>query len=103
MIHPYPHLSISQPARYRILVQGWLGEGWDDWFEGMRLTSLELAEDLNGSRPGKRFPAEMTLLAGLVPDQAALLGMLQRLYSFGLPLLKVELVSQDEALSDSPT
>jgi hypothetical protein len=56
MIRPYPHLSISQPARYRILVQGWLGEGWDDWFEGMRLTPLELAEGFERIKTRQTIP-----------------------------------------------
>jgi hypothetical protein len=92
MILPFPHLSLAQPARYSILVQGWLGEGWEDWFEGMRLTRLELRSE--------QWLAETSLLTGIVPDQAALLGMLQRLYTFGLPILKVEIISQDEDRSE---
>jgi hypothetical protein len=96
MTRSYPHLSVVKPALYRILVQGWLPDGWEDWFEGMLLTRMGSARDSNDSRTCEKIPDEASLLSGVVPDQAALLGMLQRLYAFGLPILKVEFVSQDE-------
>ena len=95
MIYSHSRLFIDQPAVYRILVQGWLSEGWEDWFEGMRLTHLG-PEEAHPAGTGAPPPPETTLLTGAVPDQAALLGALQRLYSFGLPILRVELVSPGE-------
>jgi hypothetical protein len=91
MIRAYPHLSIDQPARYRILVQGWLSDGWEDWFEGMRLAHPGWV-DSHPPIPGEPLPGETTLLTGTVPDQAALIGILQKLYSFRLPILSVELI-----------
>lgn len=93
MSHAYPRLPIDQPAVYRILVQGWLSEGWEDWFEGLRLTHLGLGDEAHLSGTGEPPPAETTLLTGVVRDQAALLGTLQKLYSFGLPILNVQFVS----------
>ncbi len=68
-------LGQDQPAAYRIQVQGRLGRRWADWFEGLVITDDGQA---------------VTTLAGIVADQAALLGLLQRLYTLGLPLLLVE-------------
>jgi hypothetical protein len=58
-----------------------------------------------GERPGALLDeaagerisrVETTLLTGTVPDQAALLGMLQRLYAFGLPILRVEQIPPED-------
>jgi hypothetical protein len=62
----------------------------------MRMARLEPAGDLHGSGTEAQFQAGITLLSGVVLDQAALLGMLQRLYAFGPPILKVELVAGED-------
>jgi hypothetical protein len=59
---------------YRIRVRGQLDQGWAAYFAGLKLTRR---------RDGT------TLLVGPVTDQAALLGLLQRLGGLGLPLLEV--------------
>ena len=68
---------MAQPWRYQIRVQGRIGERWMHWFEGMDVR--------NQTEPG----AETTTLSGTVADQAALFGVLQQLYTLGLPLLLV--------------
>ncbi len=92
MNFPYRHLSIDQPATYRITVQGWVGKAWEDWFGGMQVTHVELVEDAQPDSTCPPNPVEVTILIGQVEDQAALLGTLQRLYAFGLPILSLELV-----------
>jgi hypothetical protein len=59
---------------YQIRIQGHLGSEWTDWFEGLTIT----LED-NG----------VTLLRGLVVDQAALYGLLRKVRDLGMPLLAV--------------
>ena len=59
---------------YRIRVRGHLDRGWAASFAG-----LALAHRRDGT----------TLLRGPVADQAALLGLLQRLGGLGLPILEV--------------
>jgi hypothetical protein len=68
----------GQPATYQIQVQGWISERWADWFDDMTIAVSD--ED--------DVPA-ITTLTGTVADQAALLGLLQKLYTLGLPLLLV--------------
>lgn len=91
----YPHLTIDQPATYRITVQGWVDKDWEEWFGGMQVTHLERAKDAQPGSACSPRPVEVTILFGLVEDQAALLGTLQRLFAFGLPLLRLELVLPD--------
>ena len=71
-------LTLDQPATYQIRVPGHLDESWSDWAGGMTITVKYEADDL-----------PMTTLTGVVVDQAALQGLLRRLYSLGLPLLSV--------------
>jgi hypothetical protein len=106
---PYPHLTMDQPAAYRITVQGWVSVPWEDWFGGLSVSHVESTQNAQPNSTPPSMPVEMTILTGLVEDQAALLGTLQRLYAFGLPLLSLELVSSgtdacgDDLNVDIPT
>lgn len=71
-------LSLDRPATYQITIQGRLSSDWSDWFEGMTMTTLT---DSNGT---------VTILTGQVHDQAALHGLLNKLYGLGLPLLAID-------------
>jgi hypothetical protein len=70
-------LSLDRPATYQIQVPGHLDESWADWFEGVTIRV---------EREGEGPP--VTTLTGSL-DQAALQGLLRRLYSLGLPLVSV--------------
>ena len=72
-------LTLDRPATYQIKVPGHLGESWSDWAGGMTIT-VESGGD------GEDRP--VTTLTGTL-DQAALQGLLRRLYSLGLPLISV--------------
>jgi hypothetical protein len=71
-------LTLDQPATYQIKVPGHLDESWSDWAGGMTITV-----ESKGDGP------PITTLTGVVTDQAALQGLLRRLYSLGLPLISV--------------
>jgi hypothetical protein len=68
---------------YQIRVEGQIGPRWLAWFDGL---SIATAEEHAGR--GTEGPA-ITTLTGVLPDQAALAGLLQKLYTLGLPLLEV--------------
>ena len=70
----------NQPHAYRIIVQGVLAANWSDRLGGMRIESL--------SGDG-RCPT-VTVLEGLILDQAQLSGVLNTLYDLRLPVLSVE-------------
>ena len=78
-------LTLDQPAIYQIKVPGHLDESWSEWAGGMTIT----VESESDSPP-------ITTLTGVVADQAALQGLLRRLYSLGLPLISVNWVDADE-------
>jgi hypothetical protein len=73
-------LTLDRPATYQIKVPGHLDESWSDWDGRMTVTV-----ESEGDGP------PVTTLTGTV-DQAALHGLLRRLYSLGLPLISVNLV-----------
>jgi len=76
--------SQDQPANYEVQVQGCISERWADWFDDMSITIEQ--RDVAG-QPGAGLP--ITTLSGTLVDQAALMGLLQKLYSLGVPLLLV--------------
>jgi len=76
-------LSLDRPATYQIKVPGELDESWSDWAGGMTITV-----ESEGDGP------PVTTLTGTV-DQAALQGLLRRLYSLGLPLISVTSIEGD--------
>ena len=66
--------EFDKPVTYQIRVKGNLDQKWSDWFDGLAIEPQAGGE---------------TLLTGLVPDQAALHGVLLKLHNLGLPLLRV--------------
>lgn len=72
--------TLDQPVKYEIKVPGHLDESWMDW-DGRMNVKVGYEDD---GRP-------VTTLTGTV-DQAALQGLLRRLYSLGLPLISVNCV-----------
>lgn len=77
------HLTLDRPATYQIKVPGELNANWPDWAEELIVTF---------GRDDNHLP--VTTLTGTV-DQAALQGLLRRLYSLGLPLISVICVEHD--------
>ena len=75
-----------EARQYEIRLKGHLAPRWAAWFDGLSLSS----ED-DGT----------TIISGLVPDQAALHGLLQRVRDIGLPLVSVTQVEADRP--DVPT
>ena len=76
-------LTLDRPATYQVKVPGHVDESWSDWIGGMTITV-----ESEGDGP------PTTTLTGTV-DQAALQGLLRRLYSLGLPLISVQCVGHD--------
>ncbi len=70
---------------YQIRVQGQLDASWSDWLGGLTITPQ---------------PDKETLLAGPIVDQAALHGILDKLYAMNLTILAVIQVKRDQEIED---
>lgn len=64
-----------------IRVKGQLSDQWRDWFENLDIRFLENGE---------------MILSGAIPDQAALMGILNKLNRLNLTLLSVNEVSRNQ-------
>jgi hypothetical protein len=73
------HPSSAGGRRLEIRVKGHLSSQWSDWLEGLEVTWLDNGE---------------TVLSGTVVDQAALMGILNKLNGLNLTLLSVNEVNQ---------
>ena len=76
--------KFDMPATYRICFRGYLPESWSDRLGGMAIAIHDQAEK-----------EPVTVLSGWLPDQAALLGVLNTLYGLHFPLLTVEYLTGD--------
>ena len=65
-------LDVDSGIHYEIEIKGHLEEHWSDWLGG-----LEITHDPQGH----------SLLTGIVPDQAALHGILAQIRDLGLTLI----------------
>ena len=81
-------MPITETPIYHIRVQGRLDPSWSDWLGGLQIVSQTDAE---------------TLFKGPIVDQAALHGILDRLYALNLPIVLVmQLKSERVEDTDSP-
>lgn len=69
----------------RICVKGHLSSDWANWFSGLQVQN----------KPGGE-----SVLSGPLPDQAALSGVLTRIWDMGLALVSVRCSETDVVYSD---
>ena len=75
---------LDKSAVYRIRVRGALASRWREWLEGFVIDEVAAGQ-----------AGDETTLVGLVADQSALYGVLLKLHTLGLLLLRVERVEPD--------
>lgn len=73
---------VGKPTFYRIRVTGRLDLGWSEFLGGL---AIEIHDGEGGE--GTEVTTELT---GPLADEAALMGVLEHLYSLRIPLLSVE-------------
>ncbi len=66
-------------ARFEIRVKGHLDKTWTDWLDGLEVKLLDNGE---------------MILSGNIRDQAALMGVLNKLYGLNLTLLSFRTVNE---------
>ncbi len=62
------------PEYYEVKVKGHLDDRWSKWFAGLQLSYLQ---------------GDVTLISGVLPDQGALHGLLERVRDLNLTLVSV--------------
>ena len=83
MKEPKQKLSLYSPTTYQTKVPGKFDQSWMDWAGNMKIS---IEDDDAG--------VSTTTLTSTI-DWAALIGILRRLYSLGLPLIMVKWVDLD--------
>lgn len=73
-------LSCSSAARYRIEVQGALGDSWSEMFGGAEMHTIE----------SPASASIRTVLTAVIQDQSALAGILNYVFMLRVPLLSVQ-------------
>ncbi len=63
--------EFDQPTAYQIRLNGTLDSSWPDWHDGINISAQ----------------GDETLLAGIVPDQSALHGILAKINDLGLSII----------------
>ena len=78
---------VCHPAEYRICIMGRMDPERGEYLGGM---SVSIRQEI-----GRRA---ITELSGQLPDQAALMGVLQQLYISNIPIISVECLTPDICL-----
>lgn len=81
------HNSPDYSRAYKITVEGKIDPSWTDWLGGLELM---LSKEEDGS--------QVTTLSGQLSDQAALRGLLNRLWDLNLVVRSVQQVDPDTRL-----
>ncbi len=74
-------MKMDKPSIYEICVEGQLTDRWSDWFNG-----LAIHYDSDGK----------TTLSGPLADQAALIGVLNKIQALNLTLISVNRLSPEQ-------
>lgn len=85
MVVPERHPPKAKTTHYQIVIQGVINDRWSEWFNGLEITSHRAA---NGNL--------VTILRGPVADQAALRGILVRLWDLNAILIAVQSINLAE-------
>ncbi len=78
-----PKLDLTQPVDYQIKILGALPSFWAD---GDGSSSITVEENADGQ--------VISIITGQM-DQAALIGLLRRIYSLGFPLISVNCIQPE--------
>lgn len=77
-------ISFSAPAEYQITVKGNIPTLWEGRLSGMTITKQENEQNV-----------EISMLKGILKDQSALSGVLKILFSLHLPIVSINLISNN--------
>ncbi len=81
----------NQLGFYRIMIEGQVRGDWSDWLEGMQISITNGAGE-----------PQNTILAGKVTDQAALRGLLCRLWDMNLTIISMIRLDANAGTKEGP-
>jgi hypothetical protein len=87
---PENDMSSETTQHFRITVKGEVHPSWSDWFNGMEILSRSEPEGTS-----------ITILTGVIKDQAALRGLLTRLWDQNISLISLQEIDPPEAGLDN--
>ena len=76
-------LNLTESATYQIRVPGLINQPWSDWFDQVTIRTQMVDE-----KPITDVIVKV--------DQAALQGLLRRLYNLGLPIISIDCVDDEK-------
>lgn len=79
-------IDVNIPVIYRICVRGRITASWRDCFEDIAISTTSAPDG-----------TVATTLEGVLPDQAAVVGMINSLHDLRLAILSVECLGNSEA------
>ena len=79
-VEPKPIMEIDGSSQYRIVIEGELNESWSKWLGDVNL------ENFN-----QQHGSSQTTIYGSIPDQAALRGLLNKIWDLNLTLISVNI------------
>lgn len=87
MPHPLNPTGVDfdGPATYRITVKGLIEKRYCEYLDSMHITMQSLEDG-----------AKVTMLTGVVKDQAELVGILDSIYNLHMPILSVQNIGDKE-------
>ncbi len=71
--------SLAAPATFELQLLGYLDASWSEELEGAQIDHASLSDE-----------SPVTIVTARVIDQAALTGIVNRLYGLGFPLISIE-------------
>jgi hypothetical protein len=77
-------MNMEELSQYRIVIEGELNESWAKWLGEVPVEILIQKQNIN-----------QTTLFGFIPDQAALRGLLNRIWDLNLKLISVTTNEQE--------
>ena len=75
---------MTEQDRYQIRVEDWINERWANWFDGITMTY-----------EGTQDNSPVTVFTSRIIDQAALRGILTKIWDLNLTVLSVNQVEMD--------
>ncbi len=83
-MEPKDYSNMDRPAIYRMKVRGRFGKSWSEYFNGLTITDEKHKDG-----------AALTVLSGVIPDQAALHGLIQKFRDLGLVIVEIQMVEYE--------